>query len=540
VSLTSLMDHSQWRLTRVFLAADPLVERQPLGERNPVKIKAPRKSQPFTVAHFANWAKNLILDTSPARPWIVEPFQLAFVADVFAGYPECWLVVPEGNGKTTLCAGLALYFCEFSPTSSRIPVAASARDQAEILYLQAEGFVLRSKSLHDEVVSALQKIRGRLKLSIPRFRPLPGHRRIEHYKGSRIQVVAADERTGDGVIFRLAIIDELHRHRDLGLWRTWAGKIGKQGGQIIVISTAGEPAGEFETTRTRIRQKAAQIERKGCFVRATSPGIVMHEWAVPETGDIDDLDTVKGANPFSQITVASLAAKRQAPDYDRAHWQRLTCNLPTRGGNPAIGELEWEAAKTDERIPLGQPIWVGLDLAYKWDTTAAVPFWWRDPGFRLLGPAEVLVPPRDGTSMNPERIHEALLKLAQDNPIHTVVMDPSKGEETAAWIVDKLGARVLEHTQGNIVQVEDYERFMEGLRTGVLHHSGDQALKDHAMNAVVRLLPAAGARFDRKADMRMAEGQNQRVIDALVAAAMVHSTAVAELGNEYELLESVY
>lgn len=481
-----------------------------------------------------------MLDTNPPRPWTVEPFQLAFVADVFAGFPECWLIVPEGNGKTTLCAGLALYFCEFSPQPSRIPVAASARDQAEILYLQGEGFILRSPSLHDEVSSALQKIRGRLKLNVPRFRTLPGHRRIEHYKGSRIQIVAADERTGDGVIFRLALIDELHRHRTLGLWRTWAGKIGKQGGQVIVISTAGEPGGEFEVARTKIRQQADELKRDGCFVRATSPGCVMHEWAVPETGDIEDLVVVKAANPFSQITLVTLAAKQLAPDYDRSHWQRLTCNLPTRGGNPAIGELEWEAARTEERIPEGVPVWVGLDLAYKWDTTACVPLWWRDQNFRLLGPAEIVVPPRDHSSTRPELIREALLRIHRRNPIHTVVMDPNYGNEVSTWLEDELHSVVIDFTQHNPEKCDAYERFMEGLRTGVLKHSGDPGLSSHAMNAAVRLLPSGGAKFERKADQRMSQGQELRVIDALDAAAMVHSVAVAELANEYQLLESVY
>jgi phage terminase large subunit-like protein len=509
-----------------------------LKNKVPSRLGRPRASKPFTVEHFANWAGSLILDSG--EKWVPEAFQLAFVKDVFAGYPECWFVLPEGNGKTTLVAGIALYFCEFSPQPIEIPVAASARDQAQILYRQAEGFVLRSKGLHDHVTSALQKIRGKLKLVVPRFVALPGHRRIEHFSGSRIQIQAADERTGDGVIFRLALIDELHRHRNLNLQRTWTGKIFKRGGQVVVISTAGEPGGEFELARERIRQSATELTREGCFVRAASAEIVMHEWAVPETGDVEDLVLVAQANPFSRITIETLASKRRSPTVTLEHWRRFTCNLPTRSGKAAIQELEWEAARTDERIPPGEPIWVGLDLAYKWDTTAAVPFWWRDPGFRLLGPAEVLIPPRDGTSMRPELIRDALRKIRQQNPIHTVVMDPSKGEEMAAWIETELGARVIEHTQTNVVQVDDYERFMEGLRTGVLKHSGDQALTSHAMNAVVRLLPAAGAKFERSADQRMSEGQNQRVIDALIAAAMVHSTAVAELGNEYAILESVY
>src|SRR3970040_775456 len=92
-----------------------------------------RRLKPFTVAHFRRWASHLILDTG--KPWRLEPFQEAFLADVFAGFPECWLVVPEGNGKTTLIAGLALYHAEFRPHAAII-VAASSRDQAGIVYRQ--------------------------------------------------------------------------------------------------------------------------------------------------------------------------------------------------------------------------------------------------------------------------------------------------------------------------------------------------------------------------------------------------------------------
>lgn len=499
-----------------------------------------RKDQrAFTVEHFCAWAKNLVLDNG--QPWIVEEFQAAFVAEVFAGYSQCWFVVPEGNTKTTLAAGLALYFAEFSPRPITIPVAASARDQAEILYRQAEGFILRSKRMHEIVTSALQKIRGKLKLKVPRFTALPGHRRIEHVSGSRIQIQAADARTGDGVIFRLAIIDELHRHRDLDLQRTWAGKIFKAGGQLVIISTAGEPGGEFETMRASIRTGAKEITRKGCFVRAASPQVVMHEWALAENGNVEDLELVKAANPFSGITVASLTAKRSDPTMTLEHWRRLTCNLPTRSGRAAIAESEWESARVNQEIPAGIPLWVGLDLGWSWDTTGIVPFWWKSFDYRQLGPATVVVPPRDGTMTNPHVIEDALIKIHQRNPIHTVVMDPSKGEQMQAWIEETFGCRVVAFDQSNPPQCNAFSRFMEGLRTGVLKHSGDQALTQHAMHAVERILPAAGSKFERPADGgRMTSSQPLRVIDALVAAAMVHSIAVGELAENYELLQSVY
>jgi hypothetical protein len=118
-------------------------------------------------------------------------------ADVFAGTPECWLIVPEGNGKSTLIAGLALYHSEHKPNAT-VPVAASSRDQAEIIHKQAEGFVLRTPALHAEVPNVLAAAKGKRKADVPRFVCLEGYRRISHHKGGRIQVFAADDRTATG------------------------------------------------------------------------------------------------------------------------------------------------------------------------------------------------------------------------------------------------------------------------------------------------------------------------------------------------------
>jgi phage terminase large subunit-like protein len=197
---------------------------------------------PGTLAHFRAWAKTLILDTG--EPWIVEPFQAKIVKDILAGYEVVWVVLPEGNAKTTLMAGIALYHGDsegWNVPSPEVPIGASSREQAEIMYRQAEGFVLRS-GLED------------------RFKCQEGYRRIKCLgTNGRIQVYAADARTGDGVIPTLALLDELHRHRDLRLYRTWRGKLGKRKGQLGVISTAGEPDSDFEETRASILDGAKKI-----------------------------------------------------------------------------------------------------------------------------------------------------------------------------------------------------------------------------------------------------------------------------------------
>jgi len=453
---------------------------------------------------------------------VTEPFQEDFVADVFArdaadvsrpAFLECWLLIAEGNTKTTTIAALVLYHIRHRP-KGYVPVAASSRDQAEQLYRQAEGLIKATEERHPTWKGF--------------FKYLEGYRRIRcDGMGSRIQIYAADDATGDGVIPTLCITEELHRHKNLKLYRTWRGKVKKRRGQIVAISTAGEPGSEFEQTRARMRESLPDVTRRTCFTRAAGRKAVLHDWAIPEKADPYDLEVVKNASPFSGITIASLREDLESPSFLLTHWKRFKCNLPTRSENAAITEAEWAAHKTKERIPRGQPVAVGLDVAWKWDTCAMVPLWAKSATSRLLAPAVILEPPRDGSSLHPDIAKKALREIHERNPIHTLVMDITRAEDLAAWATDELGCEVLEHSQSNAQAALDYERFMKALRTGGLEHAGDGGLTSHAMNAVARMLPDGKTRFERPASMRQAEGQERRVIDALTAAAMVNSEVAA-------------
>jgi phage terminase large subunit-like protein len=471
---------------------------------------------PFTVPHFEAWALDLELDNG--EPWKVEDYFGAYLDDYFAGIPENWLIVPEGNAKTTNLGGLSLYLLEFRPYAA-VPWAASSRDQAEIGYRQAEGLVIRSERLN-------------------RFlKCQEGYRRIKREDGKgRMQVFAADASTGDGIIPTDAMIDELHRHKNLSLYRTWSGKLEKRGGQLSTISTAGEPYSEFELTREKIRQETPVIERKPGYVRCRSARISFHEWAVPENGDVEDMAVVKLGNPFTGITEESLARKFSTPTMTLAHWRRLTCNLATRSENAAIEEVEWENAATDDEIPAGEPIWLGLDVAWKYDTTAAVPFYYRDSEYRLFGTPRILTPPRDGTMLDPYAVKRAISEIHERNPIATVVMDTSRAEEIGGWLEEEIGAVVVDRAQTNAFAVEDYDRFMEALRAGWLKHPNDPEFNRHVLNAIARLLPQGDARFDRPSSTRQGGNNDSRVIDALTAASQVHSVASTQPAEKEPLV----
>jgi phage terminase large subunit-like protein len=116
-------------------------------------------------------------------------------------------------------------------------------------------------------------------------------------------------------------------------------------------------------------------------------------------------------------------------------------------------------------------------------------------------------------------------------------MDPDRGAEIAAWIRDELGVEPTEHGQG-VEMFDAYERFMEAIRNGWIRHPRDPVFSEHVLNAIAKTQSDGRARFDRPATSRAAVGQRRRVIDALVAAAMVNRSAFADSASD--LLVEVY
>ena len=423
--------------------------------------------------------------------------------------------IPTHN--TTLMSGLALYHGDYRPDAS-VLLAASSRDQCGLLLGQAQGFIVRTPGLEE------------------RFRVFEGYRKITCLRTrGRIQVFASDDRTGDGVIPTLALLDELHRHKSMRLYRTWRGKLGKRGGQLVAISTAGEPGSEFETTRERARTEAPDITIDGRHTRAASDEMVLHDFSLHAGDDPEDLDLVKAANPFSGVIVQSLRRKRASPSMTVGHWRRFVCNLATRTEKAAIGEDEWHARLTDEPVLTGSRCDVGLDLGWKWDATAAVPLVKTDWG-HVVARARIITPPRDGNSLRPEQIQAALLDIHAETPIERVVLDPSAGgEQIAAWIEGELGAEAVSHSQKTAPMALAAGRWMEALRNDTLRHVSDPEMTRHVLNAVAIDLPDGTFKFGRPSSSRSADAeQPRREIDALIAASMVYSVASVTDGSSFD------
>lgn len=454
--------------------------------------------------------------------WTPEPFQLEFVADLFSGVPEIWLIVPEGNGKTTLLSGVALYHGDYTQDAA-VLMAASSRDQCGLLLSQGIGFVRRSPGFDK------------------RFRTYEGYRRIDCLRtAGTIQVFAADDRTGDGVIPTLALLDELHRHRNLRLYRTWRGKLDKRDGQLAAISTAGEPGSEFEIVREGARTEAPEITVDDRHTRAASPEMILHDFALRADDDPEDFELVARANPFSGVTAAKLKRKRDSPSMTAGHWNRYVCNRATRTEGAAVGEAEWLGAEVDDPGLAGRPCEVGVDLGWKWDATAIIPFFSVDAGW-LFGKSRIITPPRDGNSLNPEVIKSAFREIHAETPIKRAVLDPSAGgEELATWLEEELGIEVVAHSQKSQPMALAAGRFMETLRDGTQKHIQDADFTRHVLNAVARELLDGTFKFERPVSSRSAQDEApRREIDGIIAASMVLSTAMAGSSYDGPLMEVI-
>lgn len=471
-----------------------------------------------TVDHFRRWASGLVLDTGDG--WELETFQVAIVRDILAGVPEVWACIPEGNGKTTLMAGVALYHGAHVPNPF-VPVGASTREQAEVMYRQAEGFVHRSPGLAGQ------------------FKCQDGYRRIKCLETvGRIQVYAADDRTADGVIPTLALLDELHRHRDLRLYRTWRGKIEKRGGQILAISTAGEPGSEFEEARAAILRAARRRTGRGAHVRAEGAGIVLHDWAVRDRAACEDMRQVAKANPLRAITPGALARKRRSPTMTAEHWQRFVCNIATREAGQAIDPEVWNGL-AEPGLEADRSAWtIGwLDLGWQIDTTALGVLVWEAFDRRVVSGVRILAPPVAEGS-----IVDALLDLQADFGPEGWVYDPNAGGRQMAQLLGagehpRQAARgvgpltFIEHPQDNALMSLAAARFDEAVRSGWIVHDGGAGLRTHVLNAVRQTISGERWRYDRPADAR-GRRRAQYPIDALTGLVMGHSIAVAERAQQ--------
>jgi Phage Terminase len=265
-------------------------------------------------------------------------------------------MVPTHN--TTLLAALALYHL-LTTVDAECVIAASSRDQAQILLKQARKFVRHS--------------------GLAEFMRVKQREIVSMRDDGVVRVLASDSDTADGVIPTLAIVDELHRHKDDGaMYGVFADGLGPRNGQIITISTAGD---DEEQALGRMRRRFRQfphIERDGAYwyARSEDGEQVMHEWALDPDQDRTNLAVVKLANPAPWQTEKLLGTRFNSTSMTPWRWARFACGVWLRGEGKWMDDPRgWYEARPRFFLPAaGAQITLGWDPAWTFDSCAVVAF----------------------------------------------------------------------------------------------------------------------------------------------------------------------
>jgi phage terminase large subunit-like protein len=114
-------------------------------------------------------------------------------------FRSAYVEVARKNGKSTLCAGVGLYlFCADGEPGAEVYCLATKKDQARIVFVEAERMRAASPSLAKRIV------KFRDNMNVPKT-------------SSKFEPLGSDEDTLDGLNIHGAIVDELHAHKTRAL-----------------------------------------------------------------------------------------------------------------------------------------------------------------------------------------------------------------------------------------------------------------------------------------------------------------------------------
>jgi phage terminase large subunit-like protein len=311
------------------------------------------------------FVKNLPLGTGEwaGQTFPLLPWQERFLRELFGRlapdkqrqYREAYVEIPRKNGKTTLCAALALYLllADEEP-GAQVYSAAVDRDQASLVF-QAAAAMVRA----DPELEAAVEI-------------IPSQRRMIHRaSGSLYRAIPGDAPSAHGYDASAVIYDELHAAPHRELWDVLTTSTGARRQPLVVaITTAGYDrhsiCWERHDYATKVRDGVLQ-----------DPGFLPVLYAADHADDWTAQATWRKANPsFGHTIKADYLAREAQKAQEIVGYQntfkRLHLNLWTEQDTRWLDVAAWDACRTDRADLTGRPVFLGLDLSSTTDLTALV------------------------------------------------------------------------------------------------------------------------------------------------------------------------
>lgn len=456
----------------------------------------------------------------------LEPFQVWVLTQLFGWvdpdgnrrFRRALVIVPRGNGKSTLASGVALYMLAADGGQADVYTAATSRDQAGIVFRDAQHMAKTSPELcHKLGIKVLAH-----QLTVPT-------------KNSRFLALSSESHGLDGLNISLAVLDELAQHPDSRVYDAIVTGAGKRPNSLIfAITTAGSNQlgpgyQQQEYLRTVLDGSVEDDQFFGCI------------WTIDNTDDWTDPECWRKANPGWGVSVeptfvSGLAKKARQVGHDQVAFLQKHLDCWTNADSQFLDMTAW-SRNADPTLNIedfrGEACWIGLDLATKVDLTARVLLFRRiidgEKHYYLFGRAYLPEAAINGNATYAGwRMQNRLAITPGEVTDFTYILDDLKNDcrnydvqgiavdaWQASWVMQQLlieGAPAVEYRNNVASMSNPMKELAAAVAGGKLHHNGDPVLAWCMSNLV--------AHYDQKDNVFPRKNLVTQKIDLAVATIM--------------------
>jgi phage terminase large subunit-like protein len=483
------------------------------------------------------WA-NLPFELQPWQTFVIGSLYGWKRTDGLRRFRTSYVEVARKNGKSVLLAGTALYaLVADGELGSHVYAAATTRDQARIIFGEAE-----------RMVDASPALRSRITRTVNNLAVMP--------TSSWFRPLSADATKMDGLNVHFAAVDEVHEHPNPEIIQKLNTATGARREPLIFeITTAGynrqSVCFQHHEFSVKVLERSVPVEASDSWFAYIATIDEGDDWTNPNIW-------IK-ANPSLGVTVKADDLKRQVDEAREMPAQqnairRLRLNEWTEQATRWIDMGVWadgaEPFNEDELI--GRTCYGGLDLARVKDLSSlALVFppeqpdekvkiiwrhWcpqedilqrvrrdrapytnWRDHGWLIA---------TEGNTTDFKFLEAEILELATRFNILEMAYDRTFAGELVRNLQDE-GISMVEFGQGFLSMGPAAAEFMRLLISRSLRHGGNPVATWCASNVSVRRDPAGNEKPDKD--------RSTERIDAIVSALMaVGRLQAAQGGSVYE------
>lgn len=433
---------------------------------------------------------------------VLEPAQIFILVVAFGWrrkddglrrFSTVYIELARKNAKSTLAAGIALYCltCE-QELGPQIIIGATTGEQAQKVFRPAKQMVERTPALRSAFgLEALAK-------SIPCYQ-----------NSGFIQTINAKSSTQDGWNPHAAILDELHAHKDRGLYDVIRSAFGARRNPLLwIITTAG-----YDVTGVCYEQRTLVTKILQGVVKADHYfGII---YTLDEGDDEFDPTVWIKANPLLGKSVQlkdlqGYAAEAKASPDSHGEFRTKRCNIWTRAKSAHVNIRKW--LKCDGPVVLedlvGLPCYGGIDLGSVADMSALRLIWEVDGRLKTWGKFYL---PEGTVAPRTERGNVPYINWAREGKLVVTpgdVTDFAFIERDIRWVLKTFNVKGMAFDPWNARDLANrlfadrapMIEFRQGIPSfngpmkeldryylaGLLDHGGDEILAWNASNIVAR------------------------------------------------------